>query len=229
MSGVIRFRFAVRGQLRFLSHLDLLRTMERALRRSKLPIAFSKGFSPKPKLSFGFALPVGVFSEAEYGDFEFETRLEPLQFVEEFGAQLPEGLEILQAERLPAKAAALMNVIDAAHWQIFLPGRDPRELKERWRWLESVDTFVVERQTKRGKREINIRPCLFSVEQIGALPGGAGLHCLSALGNRGNLRIDEMGSLFGFAHQAALITRMGQLIKEGEKYSQPMGIEGKHG
>ncbi len=60
MCCTIRFRFSVGGEVRFLSHLDLLRTMERALRRSGLPIAYSEGYSPpRPKMSFGFALPVG--------------------------------------------------------------------------------------------------------------------------------------------------------------------------
>ncbi|HHY14975.1 MAG TPA: DUF2344 domain-containing protein, partial [Firmicutes bacterium] len=71
MCCTIRFRFSVGGEVRFLSHLDLLRTMERALRRSGLPIAYSEGYSPRPKMSFGFALPVGVLSTAEYGDFDF--------------------------------------------------------------------------------------------------------------------------------------------------------------
>ena len=68
MSSLMRFQYVIGGELRFLSHLDLVRTFERALRRAHIPVALTEGFHPKPKLSFACPLAVGITSQAEYGD-----------------------------------------------------------------------------------------------------------------------------------------------------------------
>src|SRR5690554_5367975 len=114
MNKVIRFRFSIGPEVRFLSHLDLLRAMERALRRAGLPAAYSAGFSPRPKMSFGFALPVGVMSVAEYGDFELACKMDPEEFKQVYNRHLPQGLHVLEAKLLAPKAPSLMSVINAA-------------------------------------------------------------------------------------------------------------------
>ena len=77
MSGRVRFRYSKAGKVRFCSHRDLARVWERALRRARLPVAYSEGFSPRPKLSFGLALSTGYESVAEYVDVELMTSTEP--------------------------------------------------------------------------------------------------------------------------------------------------------
>lgn len=225
MCCTIRFRFSVGGEVRFLSHLDLLRTMERALRRSGLPIAYSEGYSPRPKMSFGFALPVGVLSTAEYGDFDFTKDVSAAEFTAIYNEHLPRGLRVLRAKILPARTPALMSTINAAAYEIFIPGRSQAQFEARLRMLEEVDTFVIKRQTKRGERSLDIRPLLFEVGGCRAAAAGVCASARSALGSEGNLRIDELGLLLDFSHRDALITRTGQLIKTGENYSEPMGIE----
>lgn len=228
MSNVIRFQFSRGSEVRFLSHLDLVRTMERAIRRAGLPMAYSEGFTPRPIMSYGYALPVGILSEAEYGDFTFAVDLDPEEFVRCYNQHLPKGLEVLWAERLPEKTPTLMGEINAASWRLFLPQTSggPEQIKARWEWLQGVDSFVVKRDTKKGSREIDIRPFLFDVYEIAPSSIGTVFDCLCGLGNEANLRMEELGDLLGFDHLEATITRTGQFKKVGNHYFPPLGNRG---
>lgn len=226
MRNVLRFQFSKGPEVRFLSHLDLVRTMERAVRRANLPIAYSAGFSPRPIMSYGFALPVGMLSEAEYGDFEFARRLDPMEFIARYNRHLPKGFRILQAEILQEGAPALMREINAGSWRLEIPGKSAHEITERLQWLEGVDSFVVKRETKKGIREVDVRPFLFSVSKIQARSAGTVLECLCGLGNEGNLRMEELGELLDFTHVESIITRTGQFKKVGDRYFPPLGKRG---
>lgn len=195
--------------------------MERAIRRAKLPIAFSEGFTPRPIMSFGFALPVGVLSVAEYGDFRFAEALDPGEFLASYNRHLPTGFEVLKAEVLPDGAPSLMSKVNAASWEVVVQQKTVQELEERWQWLQGVDSFVVERETKKGIRKVDIRPLLFEVASIEKTAQGGLVKCFTALGKEGNLRIDELGMLLEFDHLAATITRTGQYNKVDNHYRAP--------
>lgn len=209
MSNTIRFQFTKGSTVRFLSHLDLIKTLERAIRRANLPIAYSEGFTPRPKMSFGFPLSVGILSQAEYGDYEMREKVEPAEFIAVYNEHLPSGLKVLAAQSLPAGSYSLQRLINAASYQVVLPDRSPEEMKSRWEWLQDQDSFKVERETKRGKRSLDLLPLLYDVN-ISEHEKGALLNCFCAVGSAGNLRIDELGALLGFAHLDAVITRTGQ-------------------
>lgn len=224
MSNVIRFQFTKGPEVRFLSHLDMVRTLERAVRRARLPIAYSEGFTPRPIMSYSYALPVGVLSEAEYGDFGFALALDPEAFMTAYNEQLPEGFRVLRAEELAEDAPALQSTISAARWKVVLPDLDvAQEIKARWEELQGLDSFVVRRETKKGSREIDVRPFLFQVEGIVHDSTGTCFECLCGLGNEANLRMDELGVLLGFSHLEALITRIGQFRRVGNSYFPPLG------
>lgn len=113
--SVIRVRF-VRGEdVKYISHLDLMKTFERALRRAKLPIAYSQGFNPHPQMVFGLPLPVGVTSEAEYADFELTEETEPGKFKDILNKQLPAGLSIIEARTGPDKSNIMASVTGASY------------------------------------------------------------------------------------------------------------------
>ncbi len=228
LSNVIRFQFKKGPEVRFLSHLDLVRTMERTIRRANLPIVYSEGFTPRPSMSYSYALPVGVLSEAEYGDFTFSVDLEPRHFVGHFNQYLPPGFEVVQAERLPEGTRSLQAVIEAASWRVSLPAgsASPQAIKERWEELLDLDSFVTKRETKKGIREVDVRSFLFAVYEIAPSATGTVFDCLCGLGNEANLRMEELGELLGFAHLEAEITRTGQFIKDGNHYFPPLGNRG---
>lgn len=226
MSRIIRFQFSKGPKVQFLSHLDLVRTMERALRRAKLPIAYSGGFTPRPIMSFSYALPVGVLSIAEYGDFEFAEEVDPEEFVRLYNRHLPQGLEILQGEHRPERTPALMREINAASWELVLPEKNPEQVQKSWMALQGMDSFEIVRETKKGSRTVDIRPFLFELSHVLPGPQGTIVRCFAGLGNEANLRIEELGLLLDFAPLGAVITRTGQYMKLGDLYRPPLGNRG---
>ncbi len=100
----IRIRYAKRGPLRFTSHRDFARAFERAVRRAGVPIAYSQGFTPHPKISYAGAAPTGVASEAEYLELGLQTRVDPEQVRQALDAALSPGLDVLDRGRAGGRA-----------------------------------------------------------------------------------------------------------------------------
>src|SRR6476661_11095102 len=110
----IRLRFAKRGRLRFLSHRDVARSFERAVRRAGLPVAHSHGFSPHPRLSWVGAAPTGAASEAEYLEIGLTKQVEPALLVRDLDAALPDGIDVIAAVVVRPGDASLADRIDAS-------------------------------------------------------------------------------------------------------------------
>jgi hypothetical protein len=117
----IRGKFQKNGLAIYMSHLDLMRVLFRAIRRADLPIAFSQGFHPHPQVSFGPPLPVGVEGLGEYADFVFHRLIEPEEFLARINEQLPEGIRMLQGRRLPLQVRSLSTLINRAIYRIQIP------------------------------------------------------------------------------------------------------------
>ena len=158
----LRLHYAKRGRIRFSSHRDFQRAFERALRRSAVPMAYSAGFSPHPKVSYANAAPTGVASEAEYVEISVVERLDPERLRAALDASLPPGLDVLEV--VEAQPGALADRLEASLWQALLPGVAPRTLRD------AVDAFLaapevpVERLTKNGMRRFDARAAVLHVE-----------------------------------------------------------------
>src|SRR3954449_8625952 len=116
----LRVRYAKRGPLRFTSHRDFARAFERAVRRAGVPIAYSQGFTPHPKISYASAAPTGVASEAEYLEIGLQAEVDPAALRAALDAALSPGLDVLDAV-IAAGHGGLAERIDASHWRIELP------------------------------------------------------------------------------------------------------------
>ncbi len=158
----LRIRYAKRGRLRFVSHRDFARAFERALRRSGVPMAFSAGFSPHPKISYVGAAPTGSASEAEYLEIGLQTETDPEQVRAALDEALPDGLDILEV--LPAATGGLPEQIEASRWRIQLPGLAPQALDAALGEFNSRDSVIVERVTKKGLRLLDARAAVVSAE-----------------------------------------------------------------
>ncbi|MEE9227059.1 MAG: TIGR03960 family B12-binding radical SAM protein, partial [Acidobacteriota bacterium] len=159
----LRFRFAKVGPLRFLSHLELMRAFQRALRRAEIPMAFSQGFSPHPKLSFATALPVGIESEAEWADVELAKRVEPEAFLLRLNATLPDGLEALETREVPLEALSLTSQLQASTYRITNGADWDEQVTDRMEGLLRAEEVWRERKSKKGKKRVNIRPFIHSL------------------------------------------------------------------
>ena len=121
----IRIRYAKRGPMRFTSHRDFARAFERAVRRASVPIAYSQGFTPHPKISYASAAPTGVASEAEYLEIGLQAPVDPAELRAALDAALSPGLDVLDAVESPTGGGSLADRIDASRWRIELPGVGP--------------------------------------------------------------------------------------------------------
>lgn len=132
----IRFRFARGKELCYLSHLDMLRLFQRAMRRAALPLAFTQGFSPRPRFSLAAPLPVGATAAKEYGEVDLAEPLEPVSFLRRLGEQLPAGLALTGAVTVPPGAPSLAAEVNAALYHAFWreEGTAPRRRRCRKPW-----------------------------------------------------------------------------------------------
>ena len=112
----LRIQFAKTGSMAFLSHLDLMRLLERALRRSGLPISFTGGFHPLPRVQIALALPLGAEADGEWMDMEFTEALDPLQLQQGLQPLLPPGITLLTVAEVPVSSPSLSQEIRAAVW-----------------------------------------------------------------------------------------------------------------
>ncbi len=160
----VRVRYAKRGRLRFTSHRDFARAFERALRRARVPMAYSAGFSPHPKISYVGASPTGVGSEAEYLELGLAEQVEPSALRARLDAALPPGLDVLEV--VVAGPGGLAERMAASLWRIELPGVDPDTAAAALGTFLARDEIGVERMTKRGRRTVDVRGPVLRAEVV---------------------------------------------------------------
>jgi radical SAM-linked protein len=189
----LRFRFAKLGKIRFTSQRDVARMWERALRRSGLPVAFSGGFSPRPLLSFGLALPTGAESLAEYLDVRLESGRPPSEadgdsvpptdlgeLAELLTDLLPDGLAVLGATAVPISTGSLQQEVTSCSWELDVLGLAKEALVTRVeQFLAAPSTRI--RRTRKGREvEDDIRPAvrvLVPTGEVGSDRSPAGPVC----------------------------------------------------
>ncbi len=156
----LRLRYAKRGRLRFSSHRDFQRALERALRRADVPMAYSGGFSPHPKVSYANSAPTGVASEAEYVELGVAQRCDPDAVRDALDAALPPGLDVVEV--VEAITSDFANRLEASAWLIELPGVDEVELGAAVDAFLAQDEVIVDRMTKNGRRSFDSRAAVIS-------------------------------------------------------------------
>ena len=158
----LRVRLAKRGRLRFASHRDVARAVERGVRHADLPVAYSGGFNPRPKLSYSGAVPTGVASEAEYFEIGLTASCAPTDVRDRLDAALPPGLDALNvAEVAPGTLAGDLQVSD---WQVTLHGVGEDAAELACRDFLAADHIEVERVTAKGVRRVDARAAVLTLE-----------------------------------------------------------------
>ncbi|MCW2277126.1 TIGR03936 family radical SAM-associated protein [Heliophilum fasciatum] len=226
----IRIAFSKEDPVRWLSHLDTQKLFERALRRADIPLAFSEGFNPHPKIAFASALAVGVVSLSEYVDIELAAEVDPDVVGEKLQKAMPEGVRILGVTIIPHNAAALMAVINRADYRLRAALTAPVTEEHLAATVEKAlqqTSWLVERDGKRGVSTKDIRAGVFRLQ--------ASLHdqmllieTLVQTGSEGNVRPDEVlrvlmeqGNL-PVDQESLRIIRVGLYIAKGDQLRSPM-------
>ncbi|MCH0567592.1 MULTISPECIES: TIGR03936 family radical SAM-associated protein [unclassified Streptomyces] len=157
----IRLRYTKRGRLRFTSHRDFQRAFERALRRAEVPMAYSAGFTPHPKVSYANAAPTGTGSEAEYLEIALAASRDPERLRSLLDESLPAGLDVVEA--VEARTSGLADRLTASVWELRLDGVDPADAGRAVEAFEAAEAVEVRRRTKNGVRTFDARPAVVSL------------------------------------------------------------------
>jgi radical SAM family uncharacterized protein/radical SAM-linked protein len=223
-----RFRYRARylkhGRMRYLSHLELSRTLMRAFRRAQIPLAYSEGFHPMPRLAFASALAVGVESNGEYLDFETTRPISVGAIRGRINACLPSGLGLEEIGEVMSGAQSLGDLINAARYTARFESPLPAgPLQESLaRKLEGVSELKVTRERKGQTEEVDV---LASIHRLAAREDGT-LEMILRLGGTGAARPDDViRGLFGPA-ASARITRQDLLVLRGDEPQSPMAFRG---
>ncbi|MEE1938127.1 TIGR03936 family radical SAM-associated protein [Streptomyces sp. TRM 70361] len=168
MAQRIRLRYTKRGRLRFTSHRDFQRAFERALRRAEVPMAYSAGFTPHPKVSYANAAPTGTGSEAEYLEIALTERRDPEALRRQLDDSLPDGLDVVDA--VEARTGGFADRLTASRWELRLDGVEPQEAEKAVAVFLAAESVEVRRQTKKGIRTFDTRAAVAALE---AVPAGS--------------------------------------------------------
>ena len=158
----LRIKYAKRGRARFTSHRDFGRAFERALRRAAVPMAYSSGFSPHPRISYANAAPTGAASEAEYLEIGLAAVCDPVKVRIALDDALPAGLDVIEVVEAPP--GALANQLTGSRWQVDVPGLSAATLRAAAETFLAKDAVPVQRMTKNGMREFDARAAVIALE-----------------------------------------------------------------
>ncbi len=159
MLAKIRMKFSKTGRIRFLSHLDFMTILHRSVMRAGIPIAFSQGFNPHPKISFGPPLSVGMESEAEYFDMETDPLVDLLEATKSLNQNLPEGIRIVESRIVPRKTASLAGIISRYQYAVGMPESIRKDVERR------IEEFLAQTSIEvvRDGKTRDVRPGIESI------------------------------------------------------------------
>ena len=161
----VRVRYAKRGRLRFTSHRDFSRAFERAVVRARIPVAYSSGFHPHPRISYAGAAPTGAASEAEYLEVALAQVSDPAALLSALDEALPPGLDVLEV--VVSEGGSLADLLEGSVWRCRLPGVSDAAASDAVRRFLDADEVPVERMTKKGLRTFDSRA---AVVKLGLVP-----------------------------------------------------------
>jgi radical SAM-linked protein len=169
-------RYAKRGKMRFASHRDVARAFERGVRRAGLPIAYSAGFTPHPKISYAGGAPTGVASEAEYLSLALTSRQAATHVSQRLNAALPDGIEVIDVtEQSPRADEGAFGRLEASQWRVVLPGVESAAAQRAVAGFLALSQAPVERLTDKGVRSLDARAAIIELDVLAEHdPAGSG-------------------------------------------------------
>jgi len=185
-------RYAKRGKMRFASHRDVARAFERGVRRAGLPIAYSAGFSPHPKISYAGGAPTGAASEAEYLSLALTARQAETQVCQRLDAVMPDGIDVIDVTEETPEAPK--GSLEASEWCVALPGVRPAAAEQAVASFLTLGEALVERLTDKGVRHLDARAAVVEMnvidaDEIAADPDGGQRAAITGLEDCTMLRI----------------------------------------
>lgn len=168
----IRIKFRKWGAMKFIGHLDMMRYFQKAVRRAKIDICYSEGFSPHQIMSFAAPLGVGITSDGEYFDIEVHSTKSTGESIRALNAAMVDGVEVIGYVLLPDQAKTAMSLVTAADYQLSFKEKDTIYTKSQWQKLVAehftgAQEFRIVKKTKKSERELDLKPLVYSFEVRG--------------------------------------------------------------
>lgn len=160
----LRIRYTKVGRLRFASHRDFSRAFERALRRAGIPVAFSSGFHPHPRISYANAAPTGAETDAEYLEIGLADSCDPERVRLALNSALPDGFAV--AAVVESAASSFTDLLPASRWRLTVVGIPRPTLQAAVDALLAADAVLVERETRSGRRTFDARAAIVSLRTL---------------------------------------------------------------
>ncbi|MEW9096661.1 MAG: TIGR03936 family radical SAM-associated protein [Clostridiaceae bacterium] len=188
-------KFTKESNIKFISHLDLMRTIQKVIKRSELPIEYSQGFNPHMSISLSQPLSVGMFSKGEYMDINLSEDLEPMHIKEKLNENSPSGIKFINVVKLNKegkdgkKIPQSMAAVDAARYSIRIKYNDTKDLDGEIKKIFNMEEWKVIKKGKSGEKEVDIKPMLKKI-QYEIEEDVLSMNVLVSCGSRENLSAD---------------------------------------
>ncbi len=209
----LRLTFSKGGPARYISHLDLARTLERALNRARIPVAYTQGFNRRPRMQMATALPLGYTSEYELADILLTEKIKPEQAQQQLMAKMAPGIEILQVEEVPVSGPSLQSMTVSSTYEA--TPLDPVNVSElQARVAEIMAAEVLERvKERRGKKKVyDLRPLILDLSANQDAAGQVQIHMNLCLEPSKTGRPDDVLEALGFDPLDMHIHRTGMTL-----------------
>lgn len=204
----IRIEFTLGHSLKYISHLDLTRTWERAFRRAELPLAYSQGFNPRPRFQIAAALPVGVSGQAEVLDVWLDEALAPADVCQRLTPCLPDGLRVLAVGAVDLRQPSLQSQMRVAEYRATVASQEPAEaIEARIDALLAAPALLRQRHHKGRLQTYDLRPLVHSIEVEDSLEGKHVLEMCLQASPQGAGRPDEVLDALGLSMMPHRIER----------------------
>ncbi|MFC1988771.1 TIGR03936 family radical SAM-associated protein [Chloroflexota bacterium] len=204
----LRIKFSRGEEIKFISHLDITRLWERALRRAQVQLTYSEGFSPHPKISLAVPLAVGITSEAELMDVYISRQVSPHWFTAAVSQQLPPGIDILSVYQVGLTMPSLQSQVRYAEYRIELGAADgPGDIESAIAGLLSVESLPWHHQRDTGRRSYDLRALINELRLVGTSDAGGILEMRLRCDSNGAGRPEQVALALGFARHPLSIHR----------------------
>jgi radical SAM-linked protein len=210
----LRVVFAKNSQAKYISHLDLVRAWERALRRAEVPLAYSQGFNPHPRLFFAAALPVGFTGREEMLDIILQGDMTPRELASRLEIQLPPGLELVSVREVPTAQPPLPAQVVGTEYRVVVESPDARRIvQSRLSELLAAETIVRQRRRRREMRVYDLRPLIRRLWVVGRRGDTCTIGMCLRADEQGTGRPDEVVSALGMEGMVRSIERVRLLFR----------------
>ena len=225
----LRIRYTKRGKIRFIGHRDVARIWERTLRKANIPVLYSQGFSPHPRISFGLALPTGFESEAEYvdiylGEEFFMNDFDSKSIQQDIDRALPVGMDALGIGIVSTSEDSLQEAVDSCIWEVRVSGVGVEEFKKIRDEMFSSDSLNIERERKGKLLVEDVRQQVHSMDITEEHEDGVTI--LTELGTKPRvLRPTDLLKRINSELRTVRVLRKEQLTLQGNQRIEPLSIE----